>query len=173
MDGPCPSSSSSGRRRKKKRSKRRLPRRVRIRRCGQGFRSRSSLSGAQCSLLLSTGLRCSALWPLWTRRTVLPIFRLWHVQGWFYWLFCTSRCFAFFVGRPTARSASWPVWITWWCCACCVQQQVPWVSKSVFCAVAAHEQGRLHHCDDAQIMQFIVEVILLVLVECPALEHGY
>ena len=26
-------------------------------------------------------------------------------------------------------ATSWPVWVTWWCCACCVQQQVPWVTK--------------------------------------------
>ena len=60
----------------KKRRKRRLPRRVRIRRCGQGFRSRSSLSGActmlftQCSLWSSAGLRCSTSWPVRIRRTV-------------------------------------------------------------------------------------------------------
>ena len=55
--------------RKKKRRKRRLLRGVWIRRCGQGSRSRSSFSGAQCSFLLSTGLRCSASWPVCTRRT--------------------------------------------------------------------------------------------------------
>ena len=65
-----PSSSSSGKRRKrKKRRKRRLPRGARIRRCGQGFRSRSSLTGAQCSLWSSTGLRCPASWPECTRWT--------------------------------------------------------------------------------------------------------
>ena len=56
-------------RKRKKRRKRRLPRGARIRRCGQGFRSRSSFSGALCSFLLSTGLRCSASWPVCTRRT--------------------------------------------------------------------------------------------------------
>ena len=170
--GLVPSSSSSGRR-KKKRRKRRLPRRVRIRRCGQGFRSRSSLSGAQCSLLLSTGLRCSASWPLWTRRTVLRFFRLRHVQGWFYWLFCTSRCCAFLVGSPPlglhhGRYGSPGGVVPVVCNNRCL-----WSRSRFFCAVAAHQQGRLHHCDDAQIMQFIVEVILLVLVGCPALEHGY
>ena len=54
----------------------------------------------------------------------------------------------------TRCAASRPAWITWWCCACCVQQQVPWVSKCrklrFFCAVAAHQQGRLHHCHEAE-----------------------
>ena len=59
--GLVPSSSSSGRRRKKKRSKRRLPRRVRIRRCGQGFRSRSSLSGA-CKEYTSKYRKFYAIW---------------------------------------------------------------------------------------------------------------
>ena len=68
-DSSAAPSSQAGRRKRKKRRRRRLPRGVRIRRCGQGFRSRSSLSGAQCSLLLSTGLRCSASWPVCTRRT--------------------------------------------------------------------------------------------------------
>ena len=58
-------------RKRKKRRKRRLPRDARIRRCGQGFRSRFSFSGAQCSLPSSTGLRCSASWPVCTRRTFL------------------------------------------------------------------------------------------------------
>ena len=69
------SSSIAGKRRKrKKRSKRKLPKSssgVRIRRCGQGFRSRSSFSGAQCSLLLTTGPRCSTSWPVRNRRTVM------------------------------------------------------------------------------------------------------
>ena len=66
-------------RKKKKRKRRKLPessslqssRGARIRRCGQGSRSRSSLSGAQCSLWSSTGLRCSASWPVCTRGTVM------------------------------------------------------------------------------------------------------
>ena len=70
---------------------------VRIRRCGQGFRSRSSWSGAQFSLLLSTGLRCSASWPIWTRRTDSSCARRhswqWHLQSWFCWVFCASCCF--------------------------------------------------------------------------------
>ena len=57
-------------RKRKKRRKRRLPRDARISRCGQGFRSRSSFSGAQCSLLLTTGPRCSTSWPVRNRRTV-------------------------------------------------------------------------------------------------------
>ena len=45
---------------------------VRIRRCGQVFRSRSSsFSGAQCSLLLTTGPRCSTSWPARNGRTVM------------------------------------------------------------------------------------------------------
>ena len=70
------SASSSSKRKRKKRSKRKLPKSssgVRIRRCGQGFRSRSSFSGAQCSLLLTTGPRCSASWPVWTRRTRMQL----------------------------------------------------------------------------------------------------
>ena len=51
------SASSASKRTRKKRKKRRLPRGVRIRRCGQGSRS-------------STGLRCPASWPVCTRRTV-------------------------------------------------------------------------------------------------------
>ena len=62
------SASSAPKRTRKKRRKRRLPRGVRIRRCGHGVRSRSSLSGA-----------CSASWPVCARRTE------WLVQGWFYW----------------------------------------------------------------------------------------
>ena len=65
------------RRKRKKKRRRKLPktssfrssRCVRIRRRGQGFRSRSSLSGAQCSVWSSTGLRCSASWRVCTRRT--------------------------------------------------------------------------------------------------------
>ena len=53
------SASSAPKRTRKKRRKRRLPRVVRIRRCGRGLRSRSSLSGA-----------CSASWPVCARRTV-------------------------------------------------------------------------------------------------------
>ena len=53
------SASSAPKRTRKKRRKRRLPRGVRIRRCGHGLRSRSSLSGA-----------CSASWPVCARRTV-------------------------------------------------------------------------------------------------------
>ena len=67
------STSSSSKRKRKKRSKRKLPKSssgVRIRRCGQGFRSRSSFSGAQCSLLLTMGPRCSTSWPVRNRRTV-------------------------------------------------------------------------------------------------------
>ena len=67
-------SSSAGQKRKsKKKRKRKLPKYssgLRLRRCGQGFRSRSSFSGAQCSLLLTTGPRCSASWPVRNRSTV-------------------------------------------------------------------------------------------------------
>ena len=67
------SASSSSKRKRKKRSKRKLPKSssgVPIRRCGQGFRSRSSFSGAQCSRLLTTGPRCSTSWPVRNGRTV-------------------------------------------------------------------------------------------------------
>ena len=53
------SASSAPKRTRKKRRKRRLPRGVRIRRCGHGLRSRSSLSGA-----------CSASWTVCATRTV-------------------------------------------------------------------------------------------------------
>ena len=57
------SSSSSGKRRKtKKRRKRRHPRGVRIRRCGRPL-------VRSVPFPLSTGLRCSASWPVCTRRT--------------------------------------------------------------------------------------------------------
>ena len=65
--------SSSSKRKRKKRSKRKLPKSssgVRLRRCGQRFRSRSSFSGAQCSLVLTTGPRCSTSWPVRNRSTV-------------------------------------------------------------------------------------------------------
>ena len=66
------SSASLGpKRSRKKRRKKKAPRGVRIRRCGRGFGSRSSLSGALCSLWLSAGLRCLASWPVRTRRTVM------------------------------------------------------------------------------------------------------
>ena len=67
------SASASSKRKRMKRSKRKLPKSssgVRIRRCGQGFRSRSSFSSAQCSLVLTTGPRCSTSWPVRNRRTV-------------------------------------------------------------------------------------------------------
>ena len=89
----------SSKRKRKKRSKRKLPKSssgVRIRRCGQGFRSRSSFSGAQCSLLLTTGSRCSFHGRYGTEEQL----RAPHVQGWFSWLFCTSRCVSFPVFRP-------------------------------------------------------------------------
>ena len=72
VPGSSPSSSGKRRKRKKKR-KRKLPKSssgVRFRRCGQGFPSRSSFSGAQCSLLLTTGPRCSTSWTVRNRRTV-------------------------------------------------------------------------------------------------------
>ena len=72
---------------------RRLPRGARIRRCGQGFRSRSSLSGAQCSLLLLTGLRCSASWLVCTRRTA-PRSSSFYGSG---------MCFAGLAGYDTPR----------------------------------------------------------------------
>ena len=69
-------SASAPKRTRKKRRKRRLPLGVQTRRCGQGSRS-----GAQCSLLLSTGPRCLASWPIWTRRTVLFVFVVNHCSG--------------------------------------------------------------------------------------------
>ena len=49
---------------------------------------------ALCSLVLSTGPRCSASWPVWTRRTVRFFFcgrvrrqqQQWRARGWFCWL---------------------------------------------------------------------------------------
>ena len=80
---------------------------VRIRRCGQGSRSRSSLSGAQCSLWSSTGLRCSASWPVCTRRTVMrSSFRQWHVQGSFCGYFVPCAVFLLWslsAGPPPGR----------------------------------------------------------------------
>ena len=71
-------------RKKKKKRRKKLPKSssfLRLRRCGQGFRSCSSLSGAQCSFTLSSGPRCFASWPVCTKRTVMP------------WVgFCLSRC---------------------------------------------------------------------------------
>ena len=40
---------------------------------------------ALCSLVHRPVMLTS--WPVWTRMTVM-----WHVQDWFYWLCCTSRC---------------------------------------------------------------------------------
>ena len=92
----------------------------------------------------------------------------WYVQGWFGWLFCTSRCFAFLVGRPAARSASWPVWITWWCCACCVQQRVPCVSK---CRKLRFFL-RLHHCHDAEAVSHVPDCLVDHRDSPLALGHG-
>ena len=108
------SSSSAGKRRKrKKRSKRKLPKfpsGVRIRRCGQGFRSRSSFSGAQCSLLLTTGPRCSTSWPVWTRRICSACARL-GLLG-----FDDVPCAVLLlvVSGPRCPS-SWPAWTTGQC----------------------------------------------------------
>ena len=151
------SSSPVMRRKRKKRRKRRLPRGARIRRCGQGFRSRSPLSGAQCSLWSSTRLTCPASWPVCTRRTAprsssfmavgmcnaflagydaprvlfpsgvarprmigimadidqmdsIALFPAVACARLVLLVILPSRCFAFLVGRPAARSASWPVW---------------------------------------------------------------
>ena len=70
---------------------------------------------ALCSFLSFTGPRCLASWPSRTRRTrsflAVACARLVLL------VFCTSRCVSFLVGRPAARSASWPVWtsltVTW------------------------------------------------------------
>ena len=69
---------------------------VRVRCCGQGFCSRSSFSGAQCSRLLTTGPRCSTSWPVLNRRTVM----------------CSSCPRAVFPSLSSGPrcSASWPVW---------------------------------------------------------------
>ena len=78
---------------------------------GSGVRD-AGLDGLRF-LLASPGPGCSASWPIWTRRIVLFVRSLspqqWHVQGWFYWLFCTSRCLSL---PPVVRpgcSASCPV----------------------------------------------------------------
>ena len=81
------SASSVPKRTRKKSIKRRLPRGVRI-------HSRSSLSRAQCSLLLSTGLKCSASWRPYVQEGQLHALRRlwqWQVLCWFGWLRCTSR----------------------------------------------------------------------------------
>ena len=81
--GLVPSSSSSARRRKrKKRRKRRLPRGVRIRRCGHGRAlflrgSVSVFSLAYCR----SGRAGRRQWQ-------------WYVLGWFFW--CSSRCVPFY-----------------------------------------------------------------------------
>ena len=74
--------------------------------CAASLRPRSSptsawswlaslvLRFALCSLVLSTGPRCSASWPVWTRRTVRIFFcgrvrrrqQQWHARCWFFWL---------------------------------------------------------------------------------------
>ena len=88
-------------RRKRKKRKKRLPRTRRPRR----WRARGLLVVmhlALCSLLLC--LRCSASWPVCTRRTVprsSSILAEWqrHVQGWFCWLLWTSFMFPSVVVR--------------------------------------------------------------------------
>ena len=105
------SASSSSKRKRKKRSKRKLPKSssgVRLRRCGQGFRSRSSFSGAQCSLLLTTGPRCSTSWPVRNRSTVtcsscarLVFLAISHL----------ALCFLPCSSGPRCPS-SWPAWTT-------------------------------------------------------------
>ena len=104
--------SSSGRRRKrKKRRKGRLPRGVWIRRCGQGFHSRSSVSGA-CTMLFTQ-------FPLVVGRP--------EMLGIMAGTYQKDSC-ALLMSGPRC-SASWPVWIrrtvAWWSGACCVQRQVP------------------------------------------------
>ena len=81
--GPVPSSSSSSRRRKrKKRRKRRLPRGVRIRRCGHGRALFLRGSVSVCSLAYCRSGRAG-------RRQWQ-----WYVLGWFFW--CSSRCVPFY-----------------------------------------------------------------------------
>ena len=50
--------------------------------CKSGFTSDSALRAVILSLL-SSGPRCSASWPFWTRRTVMQ----WHVRGLVCWYF--------------------------------------------------------------------------------------
>ena len=108
----CKSSSGSSRWKRKKRKKRRLPCGVRIRRCGQRSRSRSSFSGAQCSLPLSTGLRCSASWPVCTRRT-FPSSSSFMVVAFaiLVWLvpMHLALC-SLLTSLGPGCSASWPIW---------------------------------------------------------------
>ena len=81
--GLVPSSSSSARRRKKKkRRKRRLPRGVRIRRCGHGRALFLRGSVSLCSLAYCRSGRAG-------RRQWQ-----WYVLGWFFW--CSSRCVPFY-----------------------------------------------------------------------------
>ena len=92
---------------KKKRRKRRLPRGVRIPRCGQGSRSRS-----QCPFLQSTGLRCSASWPVCTRRTSPPSSSFMAVAyAMLVWLVPMHLALCFFLtSLGPGCSASWPTW---------------------------------------------------------------
>ena len=65
------------------------------------------------SFLLSPGSRCSASWPVYTKRTVMrSSFPAVACARLVLQVFCTSRCvpLVVFVGRPAARSASWPLW---------------------------------------------------------------
>ena len=105
-----PSSASSSKRKRKKRRKRKLPKSssgVRIRRCGQGFRSRALLfSGAQCSLLLTTGPRCSTSWPVRNRSTVNVLLMC---KVGFPGYFAPRAVFPSLSSGPRC-SALWPVW---------------------------------------------------------------
>ena len=74
------------------------------RRCGQGFHSRSSLSGAPCSLGSSTGLRCPASLSVCTRRTSPRSSSILAVaSARLVWLRCTSRYVPFW--RRQAQDA--------------------------------------------------------------------
>ena len=98
-------------RKRKKRSKRKLPKSSsgeRVRRCGQGFRSRSSL-------LVLVGVHCRA--PLGCRRPkMLHIMAgvdqkgSWFAQGWFFLVtMLLALCSSWFSSGPGC-STSWPVW---------------------------------------------------------------
>ena len=74
------------------------------------------------------------------------------------------------------RAASRPVWITSWCCACCVQQQVPWVSKCrklrFFLRCCSSPTRSLHHCHDAEAVSHGPDCLVDHRDSPLALRHG-
>ena len=131
------SASSAPKRTRKKRRKKKAPRGVRIRRCGQGFCSRSSLSSARMmpftlSSLLGAGPRCAASWLICSRRTVAR-------SSSFLAVACARLvllvimllvlCSLLLLPGPRC-STSWPVWTrrtVTWCFPVLTQMQFPMV----------------------------------------------